>query len=214
VSYVKMRRDKETKAFVGSVFVEMGSVEEARDLVSKAAEIKWPGAEEPLSRVCMMEPWLAELKKSSSAKRERPADDVGASPSMSPVKRTMEKGCVVSITGLGGACTREDVKAACGEEDQIAYVDYFRGNEGAQVRFRSPEAATLGLAKLEGSGEELEIGGCKVDKVKLLEGDEEQQYWEKTWASMAEKRVSGNKRRFQNGGRGRGGGGFRKRGRR
>ena len=112
----KIRRERESKDFTGSVFVTMATREEAEKLVSNAAEIKWgAGQEEPVKRVIMMEEWLKEMKdapppssslqqpKQSSAEQRGGEEEVPQAPPPPPPAKVAEEENVVGGGGGGAA---------------------------------------------------------------------------------------------------------------
>ena len=100
---------------------------------------------------------------------------------------TMEwkKNCVIKLEGLAESCDREKMLEAVAKgmdkdvqevKDMRVYVDFSRGQTDGCIRFMDPAQVPDVLAKLK-SGE-LHVAGAAVPTVCLLEGQEEEQYWQ------------------------------------
>lgn len=137
-----------------------------------------------------------------------------------PVTLDWEKGCVIAVTGLSTEkCDRESIREAVSDILKVStdvktsglYVDYTRGQSEAKLRLveatKGAEMKELVDKLTDGS---IVIAGEKVGSAKILEGEEEEEYWkgfikflnDKKRQRMEEK--ASNKRRFSGGGRGRG----------
>ena len=153
-----------------------------------------------------------------------------------PITLDWEKGCVVALGGLDAAsCDRESLRDAVSEilgvttdvKTSGLYVDYNRGDTTANLRLKSPkpdEMKELVSKLMDGS---LLVANAKVGSAKILEGEEEEKYYDKfiAWLNTRkrmkdEERKSNNNNNNRNnynnkrqkfggrgGGRGRGGGG-------
>eukprot|EP00056_Hartaetosiga_gracilis_P005254 m.82805 g.82805 ORF g.82805 m.82805 type:complete len:167 (+) comp12102_c0_seq4:545-1045(+) len=113
---------------------------------------------------------------------------------------TIEKGCVLQFTGASEECSREDLKAAFEEFGDIAWVDFSRGEPSGHIRFRQSGCAEKAAAAFAESKKEV-VGN--VLELKVLEGEDELDYWiatERERAAARNKKRDFSKRR---GGRGR-----------
>ena len=125
----------------------------------------------------------------------------------------MPTGATLVMEGLNGETMREDLKSRLAElydvqNDDIAFVYYQKGEETAKLRFKTENAA-IDLMKKVGENAKLEVKGAEA-KLRVLEGEEEEQFLKKCIEDMADRRtMKGHKRKAGRGG-GRGG----KRGRR
>jgi len=152
-----------------------------------------------------------------------------------PVTLDWEKGCVITLDGLDAAsCDRESLREAVSEILGITtdikasglYVDYNRGDTTANLRLKSPKPDEMKELVSKLSDGSLLVANAKVGSAKILEGEEEEKYYEKfiAWLNTRkmmkdeERRTSNNNNRNNHsnkrqkfggrgGGRGRGGGG-------
>lgn len=94
-------------------------------------------------------------------------------------------GCVIKMKGLSDTCDREAILAmlAIGMDIPVAevmnkkvYADYSRGQPDGAIRFPDFDDSIAKLADRLKAGE-LEVGGAKVEDAKVLEGDDEKEYW-------------------------------------
>ena len=95
-----------------------------------------------------------------------------------------KKGCVIKLTGLSKDCDREAIMTAVAKELKVTeeivkkdvYVDFSRGQTDGAVRFQEPSGKIAELCAKLAEGE-IQIAGAKVASAKVLEGEEEEQYW-------------------------------------
>jgi hypothetical protein len=137
-----------------------------------------------------------------------------------PVTLEWEKGCVISLTGLNNEkCDRESIREAVSDILKVSkdvktsglYVDYTRGQTDAKLRLNDAGKGDLmkELVDKLSDGSVL-IAGEKVASAKILEGDEETEYWNEFIKYLNDKKrqreeeKASKKRRFSGGGRGRG----------
>ena len=152
-----------------------------------------------------------------------------------PVTLDWEKGCVITLSGLDAAsCDRESLREAVSEILGITtdvktsglYVDYNRGDTTANLRLKSPKPDEMKDLVSKLSDGSLLVANAKVGSAKILEGEEEEKYYDKfiAWLNTRkrmkdeERKTSNNNNRNNHnnkrqkfggrgGGRGRGGGG-------
>ena len=100
---------------------------------------------------------------------------------------------------------REAIRAAFEGVDDVdaadLYVDYSRGEKDGSVRFKKPYDGIKVVAAKFDKGEML-IAESKVEGAKVLEGEEDDKYWEEAAKMAAERKRKFNDR---SGGKGRGG---------
>ena len=85
----------------------------------------------------------------------------------------MERGCVLAFEGAGAEASRDAIKELCakhGGEGSVAFVEHYPGNASGYVRFAAAAGATLALAALATSTEEM---GGAVPSWRLLAEEEE-----------------------------------------
>jgi len=152
-------------------------------------------------KVRRWEDYSSEFKKSNNNnkeghdnnKRSAERDDRGDKrkkenePEVKTFTIDWKPGCVISLKGLAGECDREAILDAVSKglempleevKELRIYADFARGQTDGALRFREPTDLIQKLA-MKLSGDELKIAGEKVEAVKILEGKEESEYWEK-----------------------------------
>lgn len=132
-------------------------------------------------------------------------------------ERTFIPGLVLRYEGIGEDATREDIRDAMEEFGNIAFVDFFSGQTEGNVRFSTPDETKSALEGLTNSGKLL---AGKKPTLRILDSEEEKEYWQVAWIKMdsfrkrrREDRSSGSygkgHKRFRGGGRYHGGRGKR-----
>jgi RNA recognition motif-containing protein len=138
-----------------------------------------------------------------------------------PVTLDWEKGLVIGLTGLNPEkCDRESIREAVSDILKVSkdikvsglYVDYSRGDTEGNLRLKDggKDAEMKELVEKLTDGSVL-IADDKVGSAKILEGEEEEKYYEKYIKFLNDKKrqreeekAANKKRRFSGGGRGRG----------
>ena len=137
-----------------------------------------------------------------------------------PVTLEWEKGTVIALTGLNSEkCDREAIREAVSDILGVSkdvktsglYVDYTRGQSEGNLRLKESgkETEMKELVEKLSDGSIL-IADEKVASAKILEGEEEEQYWKKfieflnSKKRQREEEKAMNKRRRLSGGGGRG----------
>jgi len=115
-------------------------------------------------------------------------------------------GSVIHLTGLPSQGTRENLKELFDSYAKIKWVDYNKGEPEAYVRFVEENKAQLAIDGALKDGE-LKLLDSKL-VYRILEGEEEQQFWKDTIKKLVE---SKNSKGRKGGKFGRGGGGGGKR---
>lgn len=184
VAYVKMRR--EAKKFTGTLFVEFANVETATAVLEKASEIMIK--DQVVEDVQMMSTWM------ESNKSEQKKGKVGFKEHQVEIIR----GVLVSFESVGPDCSRELLKEACGFPDQVAYVDFSKGETSGKLRFRDAESAKACIEVFSTA----DCGGAVPTNVVLLEGEAEDEYWKSYEARKADFAKNKNNKRGRNDHRG------------
>lgn len=213
VDNIQMRR-KLDKTFKGSVFA-IFDTKEAAEKFTKDDTIKFEGSD--LIREMRADYHSRKLNERAKKKEEallKRGDH--AKKQIEHKQLKFERGCVLHITGLNETTSREDFKSCFEPHGTIAWVDYVKGDPDAWVRFTEPKAESVLGTVTEAGGGKLEIKGIEV-VAKVVEGEEEDKYWEKTFKAKEngrQKRKDSMRGRGRGrGGRGRGRGGRFKKGR-
>jgi lupus La protein len=198
----RMRRMHGTKEFKGSVFVEFSSVECAVRVA--ALELKAPTPEAQPMVMQMKADYLARKKaeweekkaarKANKGKRKAEGAEGEEGSGKAEFKKEVHKDCILRVGDLPEECMREDIKALVeGAGCTVVFVEFNRGNEVGYVRL-APESevkATAAVAKLVEDKAQLKD---KLPALVVLEGEEEQAYWEKVWEMQQAKKSGGGRK--------------------
>ena len=123
------------------------------------------------------------------------AKDDGAK--FEPITLDWEKGCVISLVGLDAAsCDRESIRDAVSDVLGVTndvrtsglYVDYNRGDSFGNIRLKSPKPNEMNDVVTRLNDGTLLIANAKVGTARILDGDEEEKYYEKFIAWLNNKR--------------------------
>uniref|UniRef100_A0A1I7Z471 Lupus La protein n=1 Tax=Steinernema glaseri TaxID=37863 RepID=A0A1I7Z471_9BILA len=216
VDNVLMRRAKPSKTFKGSVFVTFKTDEEAKVFVENDVK-EYKGKE--LTKMMQNDFWQKNAQESKERRQnERAAKNakrnaVDAERAKSQVLAQFTKGLILDIDGLPTDAALNDVKNFFRQFGDVGYVVYEAGQSKAQIRFGGDEdGAKQAWEKAVAQGTDGKVLYKEAEiTAKVLEGDEEAQYWVEFNKQKATKRDRhDNSKRGGRGGRGgRGRGGFR-----
>jgi len=173
------RRDKATKKFRGSIYVEFKTPEEGKK-IADLKELDFKGqkltietqqdhynrkAKEAAEKGKTYEPPYANPNKKQRVKKveEKPAEPV------------IEKGLLIEIKNVPGDTTFTDLKAYFARFGQVQYVDTEKLSEN-QVLIRFLQASATTAAFEEISQKKMEIKG-NILEARLLTEEEEEKYW-------------------------------------
>ncbi|OZC07635.1 hypothetical protein X798_05352 [Onchocerca flexuosa] len=215
VENVMMRREKsEKRAFKGSVFVTYKDQETAEAFVNGDTK-QFNGND--LLKMMQNDYWTnkqKELKeKRLAARAAKQAKKKAAE--VESKKKNLEivhfvKGLVLSVENIPTEdCDLAKVKEFFKQFGDVQYVVYEKGDEKAQIRFGGEEngaAVAWKVATEKGDGKVM-FGGNEL-KGTVLEGEEEEEYWNNFSKKKADKqaRIAKNRREARvRGGRGRNG---------
>ncbi|GMH82993.1 hypothetical protein TrST_g601 [Triparma strigata] len=212
VALVRMRYNKSdaakgiAKSALGSCFIEFGSVEIAKAAVEAKETVKVGEAE---CTYTAMNEWLAansnKNKKNKGNNKKGGGDDApsekkeGVELVIVPIEH--ESNCVITLSGIPEGSDREAIKAAFADVEGGAdvYVDYSRGETDGAVRFKKSFDGIKDVAEKLASGD-IKIAEAAVAGAKLLEGEEEEKYWNDAAKAMAERKRKFNDRKGNGGG--------------
>lgn len=96
-------------------------------------------------------------------------------------QRTFTPGLVLRFEGVGDDATREDIRESLEEYGTIAFVDFSTGQTEGNVRFSTPDETKRAFEGLSNS-EKLVAG--KKPTVRILDADDEKEYWQVAWIKM------------------------------
>lgn len=229
----RLRRKDATSgnSFKGSVFVEFGAIQEMTAFVDsfKAGTLKFE--DRPLEKVETKLDYLhrkaeerqqrkaARVSEKATSRADAYAADAADSKGTRTFNKDMTPGVILRIEGMGAAANQEALQAyletVLGTDEAPNLVRYIEISEssaegsaskGAYLRFTQADACK----KVKDAADATDNDNFKTavhgeaPKATVLEGEEEQAYWEKVWAAQ-QARIEAKSRR----GRGRGRGGAR-----
>uniref|UniRef100_A0A1I8EQI0 La domain-containing protein n=1 Tax=Wuchereria bancrofti TaxID=6293 RepID=A0A1I8EQI0_WUCBA len=213
VENVMMRREKsEKRAFKGSVFVTYKNQEIAEAFVN--SDTKQFNGNELLKM--MQNDYWANKQKELKEKRlaARAAKQAKKKAVEAETKKNLEivhfvKGLVLSVENIPKEdCDLAKVKDFFKQFGDVQYVVYEKGDEKAQIRFGGEEngaAVAWKVATEKGEDGKVMFGGNEL-KGAVLDGEEEEEYWNNFNKKKADKqaRIAKNRRGAKVRGRGRG----------
>jgi len=204
---VFMRRAPMTKLFKGSVFVTFNTNEEAKKFMD-LAELK--NGETILERetqeayLTRKAPTLARMKEE---KEKREADKEAKKREREEAEAAFFESqkvaaSVLHLKNLPKEGTRENLKELFDNYAKVKWVDYSKGEPEAYLRFveadKAKPAMESAAAKNEGK---IILEGAELE-VRVLEGEEEEQFWKDTIKKLVEAKKNKNSRNRGGGGRG------------
>ncbi len=212
VKCVRMRyyKDGEERKFKGSVFVELGSEEEAKEAVTREYTY---GSENKKLLVMSKNDYL-ESKKNEKGGKKRAREEDGKSAEEGEKKLEFTADLLVRVSDLGEGATREVIKGWFEDKAKasVAFIDFRVGDVEGVVRLNEDTAtkATEAAKVLSAADADIKVGD-KVPTFTALSGEAETAAWKDIEAAKADRRKLGDSKRGGRGGRGGGRGGKRSR---
>ena len=210
VLLVRMRRDNRSKEFIGSVFVEYGSIAQLQTAL--ASKFSLAGKD---FLTCSLEEFLAKQREQRQKERRQWRENADCKPFMpsqtgkrkrdeddSEGEFTFTKGLILTLKTEDTTLTREDIKAELINYGKVKFIDFASGSSDGYVRMHSPEMRNAVIKAMTDSGETTveedaevkagassekpaENGGKKARfTVAALEGEDEAAYWKKIRANQ------------------------------
>lgn len=209
VIYIILRRDLE-RSFKGSVFVEFSTVDEAKAF-TLLESVKYN--DEELIKMMKGDYYKKKEKENPRKKEEKKRKDDDAKETKQESKEDAEEkeeavkydsGCVVHFKNVGEQTSREDLKSLFGEHENIAWVDFARGDTEGFVRFSKEGGAQRAIDALKEANDGKILIRDVETTLRVLEGEEEKNYWLK---AKEDREVAKQKKgkKFKGGSGGRGG---------
>jgi len=99
--------------------------------------------------------------------------------------RTIVKGSILRVDGCNKDTTREDLGGLFGKYGTISFTDYRRGETGGYLRFKEENDAVVAMEKVTENDAKAIVKGTELE-LKVLEGEEEAQYWEGLFKKLDE----------------------------
>lgn len=204
---VFMRRAPMTKLFKGSVFVTFNTNEEAKKFI-ELSEVK--NGETVLERetqeayLTRKAPALARMKEDKekreaekeAKKREREEAEAAFFESQKV------SGSVLHLKGLPKEGTRENLKELFDNYAKVKWVDYSKGEPEAFLRFVEADKAKMAMESAAKVNDGKIILHEAELEVRVLEGEEEEQFWKDTIKKLVEAKKNKNARGRGGAGRG------------
>jgi lupus La protein len=189
VQCVRLRRFPSNRLFKGSVFVEFSSETEAKN----ALELKLQLEEDKPLLVMMKQAYLEkkqqeweERRTAKETKRCHLAEDDEEMAEKKLLDDDYPKDCIIMFENVTNETSREDLRAyfekTCNAS--VTYVDFRRGETSGYLRL-SPSGASEAVQKLQDA--QAMVNGV-IPNLRVLEGDEERNYWKKVYGLIAAKR--------------------------
>ncbi|BFY97840.1 hypothetical protein BsWGS_00880 [Bradybaena similaris] len=197
---VIMNKEFQKKTFKGSVFVTFANKEDAEKFVNEE-ETKFK--EQALKVKCLKTNYLshkAEQKKIKDKKdkegkphkkgEDKTNEEETEADLEEMVSKKMTKNAILHLKGLNSEISREQVKAFFSKHADVVYVDIVKDATQGYIRLGEPGSAGSTLEKAKRANDwKIVIGGSEIE-VRVVEGDEELQYWDKMFKDIADKKHS------------------------
>ncbi|CAF1447226.1 unnamed protein product [Adineta steineri] len=209
---IQMKKQFKTKDFNGSAYVVFPSEEKAREFleISKQTPIKYEDGS--ILECCLQTEPIHEISsrdKEKQIKKEKKQEEFEQKTNEHLEKLNSEHlpGAVIHLAGMAADASRELIKEKFNPFTKLPWIDFNRGDAEAWVRLNEANTAKDVLEKvLEAGNGKLTIGSNDVTS-RVIEGEEETQFWKEANEKRATQRARKNER-YANGGRR---SGFRKR---
>jgi len=190
VTYVRLRRNRDTKAFLGSVFIDFSTAESAAKAVASTPE--YEGTK--LKDVKMFVAWLDESRAQKKAEGKHPARSVKQQiESVEEIEAEEKNKFILRVSKLPEDCAWQDIKRTFvdiseskGLETAPVFVDLFEG--AAFLRYNAiPEDCTKLLEELKKSKTLINETEVEVD---AASPEQREAYWARMFAHKKEKSVN------------------------
>ncbi|XP_005110048.2 lupus La protein homolog A [Aplysia californica] len=202
VENLVMRYHYNTTDFQGSVFVTFCSREDAEKFV-KEEDTKYQEA--PLEKKYFKEDYFRKNKKKRLKKKQKQKKKAAqASKNLEQEKEeklrsrvNLTESSVLSLTGMGPDTSREDIEGVFSPFAKVAYVEFQRGDSEGYLRLKEAHAARPTMEKAKASNDgKVVIHGREIE-MRVLEGEEETEYWVRMFKNTEERREKKEKRKNQ-----------------
>ncbi|XP_059139256.1 lupus La protein-like [Physella acuta] len=214
VENIFMKKDFHKKTFKGSVFVLFHNKDDAEKFIAEE-NTKYNDTE------ILVKMFKADYFKEKGRKGKGKKDGDNAQKGKEELekekeeeeeekaKQQMTRNAVLHLKGMDPETTREEIKKFFSPHGDVGWVDFDKGVTEGYLRLKEPNSAAPTLEKAKAAGEgKIVIHNAELE-VRVVDGDEELEYWKKMFKDIAEKQ---DKRKKGGGGRGGRGGGRNQRG--
>lgn len=189
--FVKLRKTDDFK-FKGSIFTELETQEQADKLLENK-ELK---IEEEMMVVMKRDEYF----NKKSQERKSQGDDGEEKESLFKMDRKV--GAIMHFQNVPEGSFREDVKGVFQPHENVAWIDFNKGDTQGYIRFEDDNAAqkAIDAAKSANDGK-IVVKETEIE-VKVLEGEEEENYWTMAEDEIRKKKANPRPPRNSRGGRG------------
>lgn len=195
---VRMRRNRETREFNGTVFVEYETEEDCKKAVEET-EFKLSSGEVVSTK--LLTTYLKEIRDTTPTRHANGSGDHGSNTrkrkekdGKPKVNLKIEPGSCLYLEGLAPeGVDREGMKELFSKFGSVAYVDFQRGDVSGRVRMSAADEVTKIVEAYVAKKDDFQLGGQTFEMRKLV-GDEEAAYMEKVESMRRERRERGNKK--------------------
>ncbi|XP_076445112.1 lupus La protein-like [Babylonia areolata] len=197
IDTILMRRHKPTKEFKGSVFVTFNNTEDEDKFLAmeglkyNETELIKMKKEDYFQKKTDEE--KQRKKNAAGSDKDQKKAEVRKEEEDKKVEDQMTKGAVMFVKGLPKDTSVEDIKTFFNDFAQVAWVEFASGDEKALLRFNEAEAqAALDKAKAAGDDGKVIMKDCELE-LRVLEGEEEKEYWRKMFRDIADRKLNRKK---------------------
>lgn len=198
--YIKLRRDAKGD-FKGSIFVELANLDEAEKLLNNE-ELK---CGDTVLKILRREDYFKEKgeerghnksQKPNRQKNENRGDKA------KDIASEWKPGMVFHFKNADGL-RREDIKRYFNEYEPVSWIDFNQGENQGFLRFKQEGGAqrALDAAKAAGGEEQKIVIKEKELETRVIEGEEEENFWKMAAIDDQKRLNSSSQRRNQKGGR-------------
>jgi len=200
---IHMKKQFKTKDFSGSVFVVFPSEEKAREFVGNSKQIPLKYNDGSILECSLQDDHykdraieLATSEQDKQTKKEKIQEELQKKTNEHLEKLTMENltGALIHLAGMAANATRELIKEKFNPFTKMPWIDFNKGDTEAWVRLNEENTAKDVLEKVlaDGNGK-LVIGDNEVTS-RIVEGEEEAQFWKEANEKRAAQRTQRNER--------------------
>lgn len=202
VEHVQMLYKQQPKEFKGSLFAVFKTVDDSKEFLSRESVKHGESELKRESKVDYKARKNAEWAQKKEEKKARKQDGEEKEEKKEPKIFEPErlKGCVLNVTELPSTATREDLKATFNPHGEVAWVDFSKGDKEAWVRFKEENKGADLQAKVTSEEVQLTMKDTKLT-IRLLEGDEEKEFWDSVIKAKSDMKLQKQKGK-RGGGRG------------
>ena len=195
---VRMRRNRETREFNGTAFVEYENEEDCKKAVEET-EFKLSSGEVISTK--LLTTYLKEIRDTTPTRNANGSGDHGSNTrkrkekdGKPKVNLKIESGSCLYLEGLAPEnVDREGMKELFSKFGAVAYVDFQRGDVSGRVRMSAADEVTKIMEAYAAKKDDFQLGGQTFEMRKLV-GDEEASYMAKVESMRRERRERSNKK--------------------